>query len=218
MRAVGQAPGRAAAEIQRVSSLYPTSKMGLSIVPPRRIVTERLLLRLCEPDEAHLLRAAVDGSLKHLREWMPWAMDEPASLEDTRNRLALRAKSFADGEEFSYSIFNRAETEVYGGVGLHRRDEPDCLELGYWIRADQIGQGLATEAARALAIAALELREITRVQIDCDPQNHKSIRVVEKLGFRFVERQKGNKLTPKGGRRDTLVFEISDPTQLRTST
>ena len=153
------------------------------------------------------MRAAVDSSLDHLREWMPWAMHEPVSLEDTRNRLVLRAKTFSDGEEFTYSIFNRAETEVYGGVGLHRRAEADCLELGYWIRVDRIGQGLATEAARALAAVALALPGITRVQIDCDPRNQRSIRVAEKLGFRFVTRQEADKLTPIGEPRDTLVFE-----------
>jgi len=134
-------------------------------------------------------------------------MHEPVSLEDTRNRLVLRAKTFSDGEEFTYSIFNRAETEVYGGVGLHRRAEADCLELGYWIRVDRIGQGLATEAARALAAVALALPGITRVQIDCDPRNQRSIRVAEKLGFRFVTRQEADKLTPIGEPRDTLVFE-----------
>jgi RimJ/RimL family protein N-acetyltransferase len=195
--------------IDCVGSLTSLWGSRLNGMPPSRVETMRLVLRLCKTEEAHLLRAAVDMSLDHLRAWMPWAMHEPASLEETKARLANQTKSFADGDDFTYTIFNRAETEVYGGVGLHRRAELDCLELGYWIRGDQIGKGLATEAARALSLVALRVPGITRVQIDCDPRNQRSIRVAEKLGCRLVERRERNKLTPKGEPRDTLVFEIA---------
>jgi RimJ/RimL family protein N-acetyltransferase len=145
---------------------------------------------------------------------MPWAMHEPASLEETQARLTVRAESFANREEFAYTIFNGAETEVFGAAGLHRRAEADCLEIGYWIRSDQIDQGFATEATRALSISGLQMTGISRVQIDCDPRNLRSIRVPEKLGYRLVQRQVGNKLTPAGEPRDTLVFELSEVTQI----
>jgi RimJ/RimL family protein N-acetyltransferase len=166
------------------------------------------VLRLCEPDEAHLLRAAIDTSLGHLRAWMPWAMKEPRSLDQTRELLARGAKRFAEGEDFMYTIFDHDETEVLGGAGLHRRAEVDCLEMGYWIRADLIGRGFATEAARALSIAALETPGISRVQIDCDPRNERSIRIPEKLGYQLLELRTANKVTPTGRPRDTMVFEL----------
>jgi RimJ/RimL family protein N-acetyltransferase len=89
-------------------------------MPPLRIETQRLVLRVCEPDEAHLLRAAIDTSLDHLKAWLPWAIKEPSSLNQTRELLARGAKRFAEAEDFMYTIFDHNEAEVLGGAGLHR--------------------------------------------------------------------------------------------------
>ena len=72
---------------------------------------------------------------------MPWAMLEPRSLAATREHIERSLAEFERGEDFAYNIFPPSEREVFGSVGLHRRSEVDCLELGYWIRADQIGLG-----------------------------------------------------------------------------
>jgi hypothetical protein len=77
-----------------------------------------------------------------------------AKVRGSRSDVAGGAKRFADGEDFMYTIFDHEETEVLGGAGLHRRAEADCLEMGYWIRADRVGRGYATQAARALSIVA----------------------------------------------------------------
>ena len=45
--------------------------------PPRRVLTERLLLRPYDPDDAALLKEAVDTSLDHLRRFMDWAWAAP---------------------------------------------------------------------------------------------------------------------------------------------
>lgn len=139
---------------------------------------------------------------------MPWAMREPRSLAATRAHIERSRAEFERGEAFSYNILPRCEDEVFGGIGLHRRSEPDCLELGYWMRASRVGLGFATEAAAALTEAALQLDGIDRIQIDCDPTNRASIRVAEKLGYVLAERRIGDKLTPLGEPRDTLVFEF----------
>jgi len=75
------------------------------------------VLRVCEPDEAHLLCAAIDTSLDHLKAWLPWAMKEPGSLDQTRELLVRGAKRFAEGEDFMYTIFDQSETEVFFELG-----------------------------------------------------------------------------------------------------
>jgi RimJ/RimL family protein N-acetyltransferase len=169
---------------------------------------------VCGPEDAALLRAAIDNSLDHLRKWLPWAMKEPVSLDDTRARLAQGRTRFEAGEDFQYAVFTPHEDRIVGGAGLHRRSAPGSLEIGYWIHADHIGQGLATEVVRALTLAGLSLPGVERIQIDCDPKNHRSRRVPDKLGYRTVALRRANKLTPLGEPRDTVVYEISSLTQL----
>lgn len=182
-----------------------TSAAGHGI--PNRIETERLVLRCWTPADAEKLRAAIDPSLDHLRRFMPWAMNEPRSMEETRALLLGFQERFEAGEDFTFGIFTIDESEVVGGTGLHRRIGQGGLEIGYWIRVDRTRQGLATEAARALTEVGLNAPGIERIQIHCDPENVASRRVPETLGYVLVETRRGDKQTPEGEPRDTLVFE-----------
>lgn len=188
--------------------------MAFLILPPTRIETQRVILRLCGPDDAPLLRTAIDTSLEHLRAWMPWAMKEPSSLEETQQRIARGRARFEAGEDFQYAVFTQAEDRIIGGAGLHRRAVPKSLEIGYWVHTDHVGQGLATEFVRALTVTGLAVPNIERIQIDCDPRNHRSRRVSEKLGYRVVELRRGDKVDPRGKPRDTVVYEITSLSQL----
>ena len=52
-----------------------------------RIETDRLVIRCYQPTDAVLLKQAIDESLDHLRPWMPWAMEEPETVEEKVARL-----------------------------------------------------------------------------------------------------------------------------------
>lgn len=60
----------------------------------------------------------------------------------------------------------------------HRR-----AEVGYSVRRDLWGRGLATEALSVLARFAFERLAMRRLEADVDPRNTGSLRVLEKLGF-----------------------------------
>jgi RimJ/RimL family protein N-acetyltransferase len=142
---------------------------------------------------------------------MPWAMDEPKSLEETYELLRGFEAAFEAGEDFKYGIFKKDESEVIGESGLHPRIGAGGLEIGYWVRVDRTRMGYATEIARALTEVGLNADGIERVQIHCDPENVGSRRVPEKLPYRLVETRIEDKRTPEGEPRDTMVFEIRRP-------
>jgi RimJ/RimL family protein N-acetyltransferase len=89
-----------------------------------------------------------------------------------------------DGGDAVYGMF--ADGTVVGGCGLHRRRGPDVLEIGYWVHADHVRQGLATEAARLLTAAAFAVPGIVRVEIHHDRANLASRAVPARLGFTYV--------------------------------
>src|SRR5579871_5993782 len=122
--------------------------------PPRRIVTDRLLMRPFRGRDAPMLKEAVDSSLEHLRTFMEWAWVAPEPVSVLRSRLRSFRRSFDRGENWMYAIFSPDESEILGGAGLHRRVGPEALEIGYWIRANRLRQGLASEAAAALTRVA----------------------------------------------------------------
>jgi RimJ/RimL family protein N-acetyltransferase len=178
--------------------------------PPYRIATERLVLRCWEPRDAPLLLEALVASLEHLQRWMPWAHDEPQPLQAQVDKLRGFRASFDRGEEFVYAIFDPAETRVLGAMGLHRRVGPDAFEIGYWIRADRLREGLATEAAGALTRVAFAVCRADRVEIHVDAANRASAGVPRRLAYREEARLRRRlpSPAPDGEPRDVIVHTL----------
>jgi RimJ/RimL family protein N-acetyltransferase len=173
------------------------------------IRTERLVLRCWEPGDAPLLADAIDSSLDHLRPWMPWAYDEPRSL-DERIGLLRGFRGRVDlGEDFVYGVFARDEGQALGGSGLHTRAGEGALEIGYWIRASAVGRGYAREATAALARVAIRVCGVDRVEIRVDPANDASLRIPRALGF-AEEATLRRRLPGREGeaRGDAVVFAL----------
>jgi RimJ/RimL family protein N-acetyltransferase len=176
---------------------------------PYRIETERLVVRCYEPRDAPLLKDAIDSSLEHLQPWMPWALDEPQTLEQKVELVELFGSSFDAGENFTYGIFAADEAELLGGTGLHPRVGPGGLEIGYWVRASATRQGIVTESTAALTRVGFEVCEADRLEIRIEPRNEASFGVPRKLGF--VEEATLRRRLPgrEGGPlRDVTIFTM----------
>ena len=151
--------------------------------PAYRIETKRLVVRCYNPTDAKLLADSVNESVEHLKPWMPWAHFEPSPMEERIKRLQQCRGKFDMGDDFIYGIFNRDESQLIGGTGLHTRLGENQLEIGYWIHKDFINQGYVTESSAALARVAFEILHVHRLEIHCDPGNHASAAIPRKLGF-----------------------------------
>lgn len=148
---------------------------------PSEIVTPRLVLRLWHPDDAAALGAAIACSFEHLRPWLAWTRFEPLSDEARVLMINTGRLEWEAGTDANYGVF-RGET-IVGGCGLHRRQGPGTMDLGYWIHVDHTGQGYAVELARGLTAAAFDLPGIDRVEIHHDEANVRSRAIPRALGF-----------------------------------
>jgi RimJ/RimL family protein N-acetyltransferase/GNAT superfamily N-acetyltransferase len=188
--------------------------------------TRRLCIRGWTPADAPALKEAVDASRDQLRPWLPWADEPPSPVGPIADQLAAFARDFAAGAWWGYGLFPRdgdgCAPRVLGGLGVHRARHPDqppsTREIGYWLRTDATGCGYMTEAAGALADAALAEPGVLAVEIRVDPENAASARVPERLGFALRERRVGDRLGADGRPRDTLVWERRGDAPLRAAT
>ncbi len=154
-------------------------------VLPERVSDGVVTVRRYRPDDVDALAAAVTASLPELREWMPWAAVEPISRPE---RIAL-VDGFIEawGDDHTVVVCDAAdERELLGGAGLHRRIGPGGWEIGYWVRSDRTGAGIATAAARLLTTAAFEHLRADHVEIHHDAGNRRSVLVPRRLGFELV--------------------------------
>jgi len=178
--------------------------------PPYRIETERLVIRCYEPEDAPLLKAAVDQSIEHLLPWMPWARFEPQTLDEKVELCRTFRGQFDLDDNYVYAIFTPDETEQLGGSGFHKRANEGSLEIGYWVSSGAVGQGIATEATAVQTRAALELCGIDRVDIQVEPRNERSLAIPRRLGF-TEEGTLRRRLEPGGEdepHRDSVVFSM----------
>ena len=168
-----------------------------------------MVVRCYDPSDAQLLKEAVDSSIDHLVPWMPWALEEPQTLEQKTQLLRNFRGQFDLGQNFVYGLFSRDESQQVGGSGFHLRVGDDAFEIGYWIRASEDGKGLATEATAALTRVGFEVCEIDRIEIHVEPANEKSARIPQKLGYAEEARLRRRLYAAPGGEpRDTIVFTM----------
>ena len=182
----------------------------LTSTPPYRIETERLVIRCYEPEDAPLLKAAVDSSIEHLLPWMPWARFEPQSVEEKVQLCRMFRGQFDLDDNYVYGIFSLDETEQLGGSGFHKRANEGSLEIGYWVAAGAIGRGIATEVAAVQTRAGFELSGLDRVDIQVEPTNERSLAIPRKLGF-TEEGTLRRRLEPgedEAPRRDSVIFTM----------
>jgi RimJ/RimL family protein N-acetyltransferase len=151
--------------------------------PVYRIETKRLVIRCWDIRDAPLLQSAAAESKEHLLPFMPWAADEPQTLEQKVERMRNFRSRFDKNEDFVYGIFNPEETRALGGTGLHTRLSGNALEIGYWLHKDFINKGLVTEATAALTRVAFEVYKVDRMEIHCSVENLASAAVPRKLGY-----------------------------------
>lgn len=156
-------------------------------ITPCPIETPRLLVRSWELEDAERLKEAIDTSLDHLRAWMPWAHREPENLEEKRARIARLQTAFSAERKLHLGVCKRDGSRVLGSASIAWHGGPEKANIGYWLRADEVGQGYATESVLGCMFAAFRRFGALTVEIYCDPANHRSAAIPARLDFLTLE-------------------------------
>lgn len=166
------------------------------ITPPApvEICTERILLRPWRAEDAPALLPVLEANRDHLGPWIPARIATPAPVPVLAERLTGFAADFSADREWRFGMFSLVDGKLLGEVALFPRSEggrvpfsdADRVELGYWLRADETGHGLVTEAARAAINLASHIPRFSRVEIRCDARNGPSGSIPARLGFRLL--------------------------------
>ena len=144
-------------------------------------VDEGLELRLLEHHHAQMLFDLTVKNREHLRPYLPW-VPKMQAVSQTESFIKMGLEQFARHDGFQAGIFLNGE--LVGVIGLHYiRWDTERTALGYWLSEDAQGQGIATRVVRALCDYCFNELGLGRVEIRCAPQNTRSRRVPERLGF-----------------------------------
>ena len=87
---------------------------------------------------------------------MPWTPDAPEPLDVVYERLRDFRAQYDRDENWIMGVFSPDDSRCLGGTGLHPRQGEGGLEIGYWIAADEVGRGYATEISAVLTRVGFE--------------------------------------------------------------
>jgi ribosomal-protein-alanine N-acetyltransferase len=115
----------------------------------------------------------------------------PFSEDEVRKRYKReRARRMVHGYQY-WVIELLATCEFVGVCGLQPNNPADeIIELGFHLLPKFWGQGLATEAGRAVIPYAFEKYAAKKLVAGHHPDNVKSKKVLDKLGFKFSHHEK----------------------------
>ena len=143
---------------------------------------ERVRLRAVRSsDDADLV--AVFGDAAHLRFWSHGPL---ADLDAARRYREGIEAGTRDRTFFQWAVTVPPDDDLVGTVTLASWDRANRrAEVGFIVEPGHEGQGLASDAARTALRFGVERMGLHRVEADVDPENAGSIRLLERLGFRY---------------------------------
>ena len=141
------------------------------------IQTNRLIIKPPEPVDVEALVALVNNW-----EVVKWLVDVPYPFNKSNSiKFVEKSKQNLEmGSQYNCLIF--LQDYLVGGIGLDLQ-ENDIYELGYWVGEEHWGQGIATEASRAMLSFGFNELKQTRIEACYLDGNDASARVLKKLGF-----------------------------------
>jgi RimJ/RimL family protein N-acetyltransferase len=136
--------------------------------------TDLLLRPFVEADADAIVSALTDDEIAR---WIP-LIASPYTHEDAEGWLERCGAVWAAEESYPFAIVDSTTGELLGSIESHA----DTGTVGYWVKADARGRGIATRALRL----ACQWNSTRPLWLTTHPDNVASQRVAEKAGFRRV--------------------------------
>jgi RimJ/RimL family protein N-acetyltransferase len=139
----------------------------------KEIVTERLIIRRFQPEDwLDLYEYLSDEEVVRYEPYEVHTMDQAKETAVKR----------ASNESF-YGVLLKKTGKLIGNLYLSKADF-DTWELGYVFNRSYQGQGFAYESAKALLDYAFQHLGARRIVAMCNPDNHRSWKLMERLSMR----------------------------------
>ena len=146
------------------------------------IDTQRLVLRRLKPGDSPFILELVNEP-----SWLKYIGDKGVhTLEDAESYIRKGPVAMYERHGFGlYLVETREGGESVGICGLIKRETLDDIDLGFALLPRYWGERYAFEAASATLTHAKNELGISRVVAITSQDNDRSIKLLERLGFRF---------------------------------
>ncbi len=170
-----------------------------------RLETKRLVLRQMTMDDLDFYFKHF--SIKEIEEGSgyPAPKDLGAAREEVQRFIV---DLFENGLGYRWGIAKRGEDDLIGTCGyyLWNREARKAV-IGYDLEPDYWGQGIMTEALAEIIRFGFKDMNLNRVQVSTAPWNERSMRLIQRLGFKREGILRDNFIF-KGRFQDDVMFSL----------
>lgn len=157
------------------------------------IVTPRLVLRPWREDDRPVFRGYVSDATM-----MEYITGGEAWSEETIDAFFARQARHLDERGYCVgAVEQRGSGEVIGVAGLQPQTGSGDDELAWWIARERQGHGFASEIGSACLRYGLDVLRRPRIVAIAHPDNLASIRVMQKIGMRYLDTASAHALEPR---------------------
>ena len=188
--------------------------------PAPPVETERLVLRLARPGMERAMAAFLSANYAgHLDRWSPPVGPGFFTEAFWREKLRLMPEEYHADRAVRFVLQLRPagsrpplDAPIVGTINYSNivRGPFQACHLGYQIGLEQQGQGLMREALAAGNRFMFGERRLHRIMANYRPENYRSARLLQRLGFRR-EGVAAEYLFIDGAWRDHILTSLSNP-------
>ena len=164
-------------------------------------------LRLVRMKDVKALEKALLGNRSWLRPWEATNPHAPNSF-DIRGMVRSLLRAVDDHTGLPFVIEYQGKIVGQLNVANMLYGSVSNAVIGYWIVPEVAGKGIMPTAVALVTDYLFNAVGLHRVEIDIRPENDASLRVVQKLGFRY-EGLKQRYIHINGAWRDHFVFALT---------
>ena len=158
----------------------------MSIIKTPRLTIHRLTLA----DDAFIY------DLVNQPSWLKFIGDKGVnSLDDATTYIQSIFDMYQKYGFGLYRVELSASSEAIGICGLVKRETLQDFDIGFALLSQHEGNGYAFESSTAILQQAKDTFNLPRIAAICTPDNHASIKLIEKLGFQL---EPSTSLDPNG--------------------
>ena len=142
--------------------------------------TERLILRpLSLDDVEHIYKRWTSDP--DVAKYMVWDVHE--SVNDTLAWVEQEVNAIEDNDNYTWGMVLKENNELFGTIGLNRKDNSDVFTFGYNIMKSYWRNGYTTEAGKTVLEFGKNVLGIKKFFCRHATENIASMKVMTKLGF-----------------------------------
>lgn len=174
--------------------------------------SEQFKISKLKQGDALLLNKLFVSNTDRFIHYLPYTLEENTTLAGTQHYIAKKLKATDLKEEFVYVIHDHKSRDIIGLIILKNLDWPlKKGEFAYCISKRFKGNGLMTEAIKAVSNYVFKEMDLEIVQIIAHKSNLPSVNVAVSANFKWIKTLL-NEFTPINNvPLDMELFELSKP-------